>query len=185
MAYAISDLNSKKQEKAIKPMKKITNDQRIPMSWIYTLGACFILAVVAASPAVAKSDKGASRVPDAIWADGELYDTIGTPTEFKDPPPHSTDVLYNFAGSGLAGQRSVSVAAPGDTDYNGGRWAVTPVTFTDTGIAKYGDGDGNIAENMELMSAEEVTQAEEDDFLEIANEPAFYFECPLLRSKDN
>lgn len=62
---------------------------------------------------------------DAIWVHDALYNTIGTDTSFKSPPPGSTDVIFSFANSGLAGQRSVAVYAPGDPQYNGGRWHVS------------------------------------------------------------
>jgi hypothetical protein len=121
---------------------------------------------------------GATRVAAAIWAHGELYDTIGTPTAFRDPPEHSTDALYNFGMSGLDGQRAVSVAAPGDPDYNGGRWSVVRVTFTDQGMAVH-DADGDGVVDFELTSAAEVLDHVALGHLELM-ETSIYFECPLL-----
>lgn len=123
----------------------------------------------------------AMRVENAIWAGGELYGTILTPATFITPPAHSTDVIYNFDMSGLTGQRSVAESAPGDPEYNGGRWNVQMVVFTAQGIAVHDpDGDGMV--NFELTSAQEVQQHEALGHLIIT--PAnFYFECPLLPSR--
>ncbi len=121
---------------------------------------------------------GAMRVSEALWANGELYDTVITPATFVSPPAHSTDLLYNFGMSGLGGQRAVSESAPGDPDYNGGRWDVQMVVFTEEGIeAQDPDGDGTV--NFELTSAEQVLEHEALGHIMI-NEANFYFECPLL-----
>lgn len=118
-----------------------------------------------------------AKPEDAIWANGRLYDTIIL-GDIKNPNPISMDYLYNFEGSGLMGQRSVAEAAPGDKDYNGGRWILIPVKFTPCGIAVHDpDGDGYV--NFELMSEEEVLyHAFVLGHLELG-EPARYFLCPL------
>jgi len=121
---------------------------------------------------------GATVVDDAIWANGQLYGTVVTPTTFKSPPPHSTDLIYSFAMSGLTGQRSVAEAAPGDRDYNGGRWRVQMVVFTPLGLSVH-DPDGDGVVNFELTSAEQVLQHEMLGHLEIFD-ANFSFECPLL-----
>lgn len=85
--------------------------------------AVIALFALAMSVPVVHAD-GAVRVANAIWADGELFDTVATPTSFVAPPAHSTDIIYSFMMIGLHGQRSVAASAPGDEDYNGGRWDV-------------------------------------------------------------
>jgi hypothetical protein len=121
---------------------------------------------------------GAARVPDAIWAGGELYDTIGTPTVFRTPPANSTDTLYNFGMSGLQGQRSVSESAPGDPDFNGGRWSIKIVVFTSAGHSLFDpDGDGIV--NFEMVSQADVLQQASQGNLTIMDTD-IYFECPLL-----
>lgn len=118
----------------------------------------------------------------AVWASDALYDVILTDTSFKSPPARSTDILFNFAGGGLEGQRSVAEAAPGDPDYNGGRWNVMLVSFTDRGKLVH-DPDGDGAVNFELTNAEDVLYHAELAHLVIV--PAnFYFECPLLPRKN-
>jgi hypothetical protein len=124
----------------------------------------------------------ATRVVDAIWVHDTLYGTVGTDTAFKSPPAHSTDVIFSFADSGLLGQRSVAVYAPGDPEYNGGRWNVMVATFTDSGKALFDpDGDGTV--NMELTNAEDLVEAVEMGYLTIA-EAGVYFECPLLPQRN-
>jgi hypothetical protein len=114
---------------------------------------------------------------------GELYDTVITPTSFTAPPEQSTDIIYSFMMSGLSGQRSVAESAPGDPDYNGGRWDVQMVVFTDLGRTVHDpDGDGLV--NFELVSEEEVLTHEALGHLEI-NEANFYFVCPLRPRRGN
>ena len=137
------------------------------------LGTLVLAAAFAASPAIAR----ANRVQDAIWNDGNLYGTVVTPTSFVAPPEHSTDTIYSFMMSGLNGQRSISDAAPGDRDYNGGRWTVVQAVFTDEGKDALGDGSGNIA--VELTSDEELSEQVENGYIELMPTTT-YFECPLL-----
>jgi len=122
----------------------------------------------------------ATRVADAIWVHDQLYGTVATDTAFTSPPPHSTDVIFSFANSGLDGQRSVAQYAPGDPDYNGGRWNVMVVKFTELGKQMYdADGDGMV--DVELTNAEDVLTQAELGLLSIMM-PGVYFECPLLPS---
>src|SRR5690242_7779939 len=79
----------------------------------------------------------------AIYVDHVLYRTVATPTDLSGTgaPAQSWDTIYNFFGA----QRSVATAAPGDRDYNGGRWQVHKVS-TPNGYAAAlaaGDLDGN------------------------------------------
>lgn len=128
----------------------------------------------------AANEKAATQVDDVIWANGEIYSTVLTTNSFKMPPAHSVDMLYNFGMSGLEGQRPVSDAAPGDRHYNGGRWSVQIVVFTELGKAVHDpDGDGIV--NFELTTADMVLHHEAIGHLEIM--PAnFYFSCPLVKS---
>ena len=128
-----------------------------------------------------KNPHGAVRVADAIWAHGELYDTVATTATFISPPEHSTDTIYAFIMSGLEGQRSVSDSAPKDRDYNGGRWSAKAVVFTDAGLAEFdSDNDGII--DAELTSAEAVEAAADAGYLSIYD-TTIYIECPMLPSR--
>ena len=137
------------------------------------LASALALSVVLGAAATASHAARATRVADVI------YDTVLTDTSFLSPPAHSTDALYNFDMSGLMGQRPVSESAPGDRDYNGGRWSVRIVTFTEQGLAVHDpDGDGHI--NVELTNDEAVLEQEMLGNISIMH-TTVYFECPLLR----
>ena len=133
--------------------------------------------------AEARNEKAATLVEDAIWANDAIYSTVLTTNSFRNPPRHSVDILYNFNMSGLTGQRSVSDAAPGDDWYNGGRWWVHMVVFTDAGKAVHDpDGDGEV--NFELTNAGAVLHhAENLGHLEI-HETEMFFSCPLVKSAE-
>jgi hypothetical protein len=137
-----------------------------------TLSLC-----VAGQFAPARAAK-AARSADAIWVHDSLYGTVATDTSFKSPPPQSTDVIFSFMGSGLDGQRSVAVYAPGDPEYNGGRWNVMAVTFTAAGQAAF-DPDNDGTTNLEITNAEDLLEAAAMGYLTVA-ETGVYFECPLL-----
>jgi hypothetical protein len=154
------------------------------MNNMYKTGASLAtVAIVAAvgfsvmNPAPALAAR-ANKAQDAIWAHGELYDTVITDTAFKSPPTQSTDVIFSFGDSGLEGQRSVADAAPGDPKYNGGRWNVMLVTFTELGMTVH-DPDGDGVVNFELMDAETVLAHAELGHLEITA-AGVYFECPMI-----
>lgn len=147
-----------------------------PMAGGLTLTATLALAMFA-QVSTALADR-AGRAADAIWVHDELYGTVATDTAFNSPPPHATDVIFSFMDSGLEGQRSVAEYAPGDPEYNGGRWNVMVVTFTDSGRMIHDpDNDGEV--NFELTNAEAVLQHAQLGHLTIS-EPGVYFECPLI-----
>jgi hypothetical protein len=140
--------------------------------------AAVVVAVLAVTPA-AFAQNGATVISeDAIWANGELYGTVVTPTSFKHVPSHSTDVIYSFMMNELQGQRSVSEAAPGDRDYNGGRWRVYLAFFTPLGETVH-DADGDGLVDFELTTAEQVLEHQALGHLEIVD-ANFSFVCPLL-----
>ncbi len=116
------------------------------------------LAVAAATAAgVLASPLAASAAVTgpAFYVDGVTYRTVATPTDLSrtGAPAHSYDTIYDLGGT----QLNVAEAAPGDTDFNGGRWAVQPVAFPHGYAAALtsGDLDGNAV----LDSAEEVLAA--------------------------
>lgn len=134
------------------------------------------LAVISISllgtTAIAKSDKAANRAEDLVWADGLIYDSILTGATFKKmPPAHSLDILYVLVD--LPDQRPISDAAPGDGNYNGGRWWVHQVFLTEMGEMYYAGGA------MELTSADDVLQMAQMGYFEIVPTETF-FSCPLV-----
>jgi hypothetical protein len=105
--------------------------------------------------------------------DGSLYRTVATPTDLTrtGAPDHSFDVIYD-----IAGQPNVATAAPGDRDYNGGRWRVHALQFTDYDAAvdavdANGSGD--------LDSAAEVHAAMAAGFVS-ENTVVAQFVCPVI-----
>jgi len=86
-----------------------------------TLLICLCGLVVMAIPAAA------GVTGPAFYVDGELYRTVGTPTDLSGTgaPAHSFDVIWDFGGL----QPNVAEAAPGDPSYNGGRWMVHAISF--------------------------------------------------------
>lgn len=110
----------------------------------------------------------------AFYVDGELYRTVGTPTNLEGTgaPDHSFDTIYAFGSE----QPNVAEAKPGDRDFNGGRWMVRALSFTTSyadALAAYdanGSGDFDSAEEVEAAidggaaTATEVTR----------------FECPVI-----
>lgn len=144
-------------------------------TWIAALFVIFVLTAAAAEAGRAQ------RVEDALWGAGVTWDTVLTPTSFKRAPSHSVDLLYNFSMSGLMGQRGVSSNVPGDKEYNGGRWWVQMVVFTEEGLMAHDpDGDGYV--NFELKSAEEVEEHAQLGHLKVYS-TSTYFVCPLRRSR--
>src|SRR5206468_3713046 len=70
----------------------------------------------------------------AFYVDGQLYRTVGTPTDLSNTgaPASSFDTIYEFFG---AQPHNVATAATGDAGYNGGRWRVHGLQFADYGAA--------------------------------------------------
>ncbi len=114
-----------------------------------------VLAVTAAGVLAFPFAASAKVTGPAFYVDGVTYRTVATPTDLSGTgaPAHSYDIIYDLGGV----QLNVAEAAPGDTDFNGGRWAVHPVAFPngyDAALTS-GDLDGNGV----LDSAEEVLAA--------------------------
>jgi hypothetical protein len=96
-----------------------------------------------------------------IYAHDVAYRTVATP---KDLPPHGKfDTIYVLGGS-LA---SVAESAPGDQDFNGGRWEVRLVTFVTIAPTQF-------------TNAEEVEAAAQSGQIQISG-VVRRFECPLIR----
>jgi hypothetical protein len=111
------------------------------------------LAVLAASLAV-PALAGAGVTGPAFYVDGTLYRTVNTPTDLSGTaaPSQSFDTIYDLGGL----QMNVATAAPGDTDYNGGRWQVHALSIPDYAAA-LAAGDTN--DNGVLDSDAEIAAA--------------------------
>lgn len=110
---------------------------RTRIATIGILGGGALMAIAAtAGPAWAGGVSG-----PAFYIDGQLYRTVATPTDLSGTgaPDHSFDTIYSFNGA----QPSVATAAPGDPDFNGGRWQVHSVTFAPNYSAALASADTN------------------------------------------
>jgi hypothetical protein len=129
-------------------MKKIISLAAAAVAGVALLATLSVTAVGAAG-------SGGVTGP-AFYVDGQLYRTVVTPTDFSRTraPEHSFDIIYDFGGL----QRNVAEAAPGDRDYNGGRWRVHALSFSDYAGA-LADDSVDMNQNDVLDSAEEVLAA--------------------------
>src|ERR1051326_7600216 len=96
--------------------------------------AALLLSVLASSVAAGGPPKL------SFYIDDVQYRTVGTPTDFTNTgaPSFTFDKIYNLGGNGLV---NVADAKPGDTDFNGGRWAVYAVTWHVTPWQMTNDGE--------------------------------------------
>jgi hypothetical protein len=134
-----------------------------------------VLAALLLVPAAAfATGQGAGGVSGpAFYVDGELYRTVGTPTDLSGTggPASSFDTIY-----AIAEQPNVATAAPGDDGYNGGRWRVRALSFDDydTAVAaKDENGSGDLDSAAEVLAAL-------DDGLAVDDGVVNSFECPVI-----
>lgn len=106
-----------------------------------TAGGLIAGGVLAAVAAAAGPASAAGVSGPAFYVDGVLYRTVATPTDLSGTgaPEQSWDHIYSFG----AAQRSVATAAPGDRDYNGGRWQVHALAFPQGYAAALASADMN------------------------------------------
>jgi hypothetical protein len=126
-------------------------------------------AALAAPPGHANANAADHFREGAVYADGELFDTLILTDSIKvrDGNRHSFDLLYR-----IEGQQSVGEAAPGQ-GYHGGRWIPVPTTW------HVPEGERPL-----LTSAADVLQAEADGLLTIGEpDEDGAFVCPLIRSR--
>jgi len=125
-----------------------------------------LLAIVGFLLSIAATPVAAGGPPSlSFYVDGARYRTVGTPTDFSNTgaPDFTYDRIYAL-GSGLI---NVAEAKPGDRDFNGGRWAVMPITWNTTAV--------------QLTSAEQVEAYAEAGWLTIGDEPVRLFFCSVNR----
>jgi hypothetical protein len=143
--------------------------------------SCVLLLTAAV---VAQADPGKPNFMPALWGDGEVWGTKGT-TTLPAPNHHnlqSFDNLYVITNSNAPqGQLPVSEAAPGNPNYNGGRWFTHTVEWTEDGFLAHGIVPV-------LMSEDDIDLHESMGHLMITpgsfpGGPPVYFQCPLLPVK--
>lgn len=133
------------------------------------------LIMVLLAAATVQAGPGTPNFSPAIYGDGQIWGTKGT-TSLPAPNGHnmqSFDKLFVFPeGAETApGQLPISEAAPGNPDYNGGRWATYTIFWVQGSnpvlLTSYGD-------IMEHVYAGDLAIAEGNHN---------YFQCPLLPVK--
>ena len=112
----------------------------------------------------------------AFYVDGTVYRTVGTPTDLSGTgaPTSSYDTLYDLGG---AQPLNVSTVAPGDRGYNGGRWMVHGVTFTDydAAVTQFdANGSGDFDSDEEVDAALAAGAATDTGVIKS-------FVCPVIR----
>jgi len=120
---------------------------------LITLALALVGVALVTGPALAAGAGGVTG--PAFYVDGVRYRTVLTPTDLSGTgaPSHTFDVIYDLGGA----QMNVAEAAPGDRDYNGGRWQVHALAFNSSYAASLAvhdlDGDGVFDSDAELASA--------------------------------
>lgn len=144
------------------------------MKWIAGV-AIAVVATLAIGSVAAANGAGGVTGPD-FYVDGELYRTVGTPTDFENTgaPDHSFDIIYD-----IGGQPNVAEGAPGDPGFNGGRWKVVAVSFNTDYATSLAAHDANVSGDFD--SDEEVQAALADGGATGATGMVVkYFECPVI-----
>ena len=118
----------------------------------------------------------AGKPAASFYVNGTLYRTVGTPTDFTNTgaPASSYDTIYQLFG---AQPYNVATAAPGDPGFNGGRWRVIGLSFSDYGAALAAhdtNGSGDFDTTAEVQSAL-------DDGSAVSLGVVKAFECPVIR----
>lgn len=101
-----------------------------------------------------------------FWGDGERW---GTKPLGELPEPNNKDSLDKLFF--IPGQAPLSEAAPGNPDYNGGRWWAHTVEGVD-------DADKPVRSYADLQELDGLT-------IEEGGHDPIFFECPLLPYKDD
>jgi hypothetical protein len=136
----------------------------------------FAVATATAATAAAAGAAGSGGVTGpAFYVNGQLYRTVNTPTDLSQTgaPDESFDTIYDFGGL----QLNVATAAPGDTGYNGGRWRVHGLSFTNYPAAVQqfdSNGSGNFDSASEVQAALAAGAATDVGIVKS-------FVCPVIR----
>lgn len=123
-----------------------------------------------------------------IYGDGEIWGTKVT-GRIENPNEHSLDRFFVVTNSNNSGtQLPVAESAPGNPDYNGGRWWTHTVMWTREGfdahgtvpiLTRYGPADDPASIQFHLdLGHLKIVEGPPD------GGPPAYFRCPMLPAKD-
>lgn len=144
-----------------------------------TLLAAAAAGAVALAAAAAALGAGSGGVTaPAIYADGVLYRTVGTPTDFSGTgaPLSSFETLYSFGTA----QPSVATAAPGDPGFRGGRWQVHAIAFATSYAATVAAHDANGSGSLDSAAEVQAALADPGPGGAVDLGVTKLFECPLI-----
>jgi hypothetical protein len=125
----------------------------------------FGLASIAFFGAAVETSAQQGPPTNRIYANDELFTGVNAPRDL--PNSGKFDTIY-VLGPGLA---SVADAAPGDPDYNGGRWEVRVVTWNTIAPTQFTNSD-------QVEAAAVAGQISIGDVVR-------RFECPLIPMRGN
>jgi len=125
------------------------------MNFPQRLAATGLSTGIVAATIVAGGAASAGVSSPAFYVDHQLYRTVATPTDLSGTgaPAQAWDLIYDFGGA----QLNVATAAPGDRDYNGGRWQVHALSFPNGYATALTAGD--LDSDGVLDSSAEIAQA--------------------------
>jgi hypothetical protein len=140
---------------------------------LLALVSAALVAVVAPGAAHAAGAGGVTG--PSFYVNGQLYRTVNTPTDLSRTraPDSSFDTIYQFFGL----QPNVATAAPGDPGFNGGRWRVHGLEFSDYGaaVAQFdANHSGDFDSAAEVQAAIAAGAAVDTGIIKS-------FECPVIR----
>jgi hypothetical protein len=135
----------------------------------------FLIALVLASAVAVGGAQAAGVTGPAFYVDGQLYRTVNTPTDLSNTgaPDSSFDTIYDFGGL----QPNVATAAPGDPGFNGGRWRVHALQFSnyDAAVQQFDtNGSGDLDSASEVEAALAAGAATDAGVVKS-------FECPVIK----
>jgi hypothetical protein len=139
-----------------------------------------LAALVAVVVPVAAQAAGAGGVTGpAFYVDGELYRTVGTPTDLSNTgaPDASFDTIYAFGGE----QPNVAEAGPGQPGYNGGRWLVRPLAFNSSYADTVAAHDSNTSGDLDSNEEVEAALADSGSGGATLGAVVQRFECPVIK----
>jgi hypothetical protein len=143
----------------------------------FLIAAAFVLAT--AGTAFANGAGGVTGA--AFYVDGQAYRTVGTPTDLSKTgaPAHSFDTIYMLPGQPL----NVATAAPGDRDYNGGRWMVHLIAFNTSWAATVAAHDPNGSGDLDSEAEVQAALADPGAGGAVDTGVVRQFVCPAIKLK--
>lgn len=133
-----------------------------------------LLLLVSATAAGAQGSGGVTG--PSFYVDGTLYRTVDTPTDLSGTgaPADSFDTIYQFFG---VQPFNVATAAPGDPGFNGGRWMVHGLAFSNYAAALAAfdaNNSGDFDSDEEVLAA--IAGGAATDIGVVKS-----FECPVIK----